>query len=1025
MISEMDYHINARKAAFISSDEIALRLQVDTNTGLDQSEAERRQAAIGSNDLKHPPPDPLYIKYLEQFKEPMILLLLISAAVSLVMKQIDDTVSITMAVIIVVTVAFIQNYRSEKALESLKKLMPPKCCCLRNGRLFNFLASQLVPGDIVFLSTGDRVPADLRLFEAVDLQVDESSLTGETESVTKTSKVLPRHPPSPLSKSNAENGLSLNCIVEDGNVGDCKISFPTHAVSPPVASGEKDTAALDRLRGCHDLINIAFMGTLVRCGTAKGIVIATGEHSEFGAVFRMMQSEEAPRTPLQQSMDRLGKQLSFFSLLIIGSIVVVGLFQGRRFMELLNVGVSLAVAAIPEGLPIVVTVTLAIGQMRMASRNAIVRRLPAVETLGCVNVICADKTGTMTKNEMTVSQLVSSGLERYTVPTQLAADTEFDPTLKMNSSTLSNHCDYMYSPHLLSPCTRSHSTNELVTTSRCPPNFQRMVEIGCLCNNAVIQDGVLHGQPTEGALLRLANQLQVPDPRPLYTRLHEWPFTSESKTMMVCCTRNGHLADVDRLYFAKGAVDRILSRCAYICQPLSVVVSDDSCSPSSVKSNDSLPESISSPYILKPEHVSTILSEAAILGSLGLRVLALAEGTHVDQLTFHGLVGLLDPPRPGVDKCVRTFLESGVRVLMITGDSVETAKAIGSRLSLYRPGDFCLSGEELDQLSASDLKTRVRNVTIFYRSGPRHKCKIVKALQQSGMIVAMTGDGVNDAVALKSSNIGISMGLTGTDVCREASDIVLLDDNFATILAAMEEGKAIFHNIRNFLGFQLSTSIAALSLVAFATMLSLPTPLNAMQILFINILMDGPPAQSLGVEPPDENVTRQPPRRSQDPILDGRLIMNVLVTATCIVSGTLFTFYWELSDNHVTPRDTTMTFTCFVLFDMFSALSFRSQTKSIFSLGLTTNRMFLLAVGLSLLGLSFVVYFPPLQVVFQTESLHPHDILLLICLSSSVFFISEIRKCVSRKKLSAFKRWLLQKSTTAGRIHMKDGNSMV
>ncbi|CAH8615051.1 unnamed protein product [Heterobilharzia americana] len=1008
MISCNQIHMNARDAAVKSIDELAQYFKVDLKTGLDHTEAQHRLRLYGSNELKHPDPEPLYKKYLEQFKEPMILLLLASACISFIMKQYDDTVSITVAVLIVVTVAFIQGYRSEKVLEALQKLMPPKCSCLRSGEVHTFLASYLVPGDIVCLSVGDRVPADLRLFDLVDLRMDESSLTGETEAVTKLSEALSSHFPS----SNVPEIMKFSSTQDE---------YPYLSNGILVSLGDKE--AVERLRGCHDLTNIGFMGTLVCSGTAKGLVIGTGEHSEFGEVFRMMHSEEAPRTPLQKSMDKLGKHLSAISLIIIGSIVTIGLFQGRHILELLNIGVSLAVAAIPEGLPIVVTVTLAIGQMRMAARNAVVRRLPAVETLGCVNVVCSDKTGTMTKNEMTVSHLVTGSLERFTVPMECnnTAAAGGDGTFRLNSDNGNNGSVTIKIGHTVSPDRmmlstsnhhvpmhiRSVSSDELRTPYYYPPAVDSILQIGCLCNNATIRGEQLFGQPTEGAILRLAAQMHVPDERTCYTRLQEWPFSSESKLMIVKCIRNNQSSTSDEVvYFAKGAVDQILNRCAFSSifnnSTTSIPPSSSDHSPISNRYSHSCVKS------LDTETKKQILNEASSLGNLGLRVLAVAKGTHSGQMIFHGLIGLIDPPRPGVEACVRILSESGVRVIMITGDAKETACTIGSRLSLYRPGDLCLSGEEVEQLSIDRLMSIVRNVTVFYRSGPKHKCKIVKALQQCDLVVAMTGDGVNDAIALKSSDIGIAMGRTGTDVCREASDIVLLDDNFSTILAAMEEGKALFHNIKNFIGFQLSTSIAALSLIALSTLFSLPTPLNAMQILFINILMDGPPAQSLGVEPPDPYVVRQPPRRAKDSILDGRLMFNVLTASSLIVAGTLWIFYRELSDGKVTPHDTTMTFTCFVLFDMFNALSFRSQSKSIFTLGFFTNRMFVLAVGLSLFGQLLVIYFPPLQTVFQTESLTLKDLGFLVCLTSSVFFASELRKLIRiRKGVHFWAKYLL------------------
>ncbi|CAH8498076.1 unnamed protein product [Dicrocoelium dendriticum] len=701
----MSYSLCARAAAVKDNAEISKLLQVDFSLGLNDVEVQRRRKVSGPNSFDHSPRESLLRRYLEQFREPMIILLLISAGVSFLMHQYDDTVSITAAVCIVVTVAFIQNYRSEKALEALKKLMPPKCRCLRDGRLSVFLASELVPGDIVYISMGDRVPADLRLLEAVDLRVDESSLTGETEAAPKNAQTLPSNHTIPISSAHQSSPHDSSLC-------------PQFAADEHRFELIHHEATLDRLRGCHDLTNVAFMGTLVCCGSAKGVVIATGAHSEFGEVFRLMLSEEAPRTPLQKNMDRLGKHLSIISLFIIGLIVFTGLLQGRRFLELVNIGVSLAVAAIPEGLPIVVTVTLALGQMRMASRNAIVRKLPAVETLGCVNVVCADKTGTMTKNEMAVSVLVSSDFDRLTVPTTGAAAAAASPVE-------SNGGICLLSPSIAPPTTpvssvaQRHSSSALfnpavddcLASTACPSAFHRIIEIGCVCNNAVLQNGQLCGQPTEGALLRVAKQLRIVDPRQLYHRVQEWSFSSETKMMMVLCTRNGQAPHAGPIYFAKGAVDRILQRCSSVHRPLT----DSPLSITNYSSGGAIFDTSPDSSTLTEEHTTAILKEAANLGSLGLRVLALAQGSHPDRLIFFGLVGLLDPPRPDVDVCIRTLIESGVRVVMITGDSMETAKAIGSRLSLYRPGDYCLSGEEVDQLSLAAMKTRVRNVTIFYR----------------------------------------------------------------------------------------------------------------------------------------------------------------------------------------------------------------------------------------------------------------------------------------------------------------------
>nr|CUU99269.1 hypothetical transcript [Hymenolepis microstoma] len=767
------------------------------------------------------------------------------------------------------------------------------------------------------------------------------------------SLAVPLETPSSLSLNNSDFPSSVIKRTDSFNSsswgdGETVISFENTkaaAIIPP-----------QRIEGAHRLTNIGFMGTLVRSGNAVGVVIATGEYSEFGEVFKMMQNEEAPRTPLQKSMDRLGRHLSIISGAIILCIAVVGLIQGRNILELITVAVSLAVAAIPEGLPIVVTVTLAIGQMRMAARNAIIKKLPAVETLGCVNVICADKTGTMTKNEMTVTCIVTGGLERANV-----TGVGYNP---INGEVTLEH---------------SNSRNSALTH----PNLRRLVEIGYLCNNSSLKGGILHGQPTEGALLCLGAKMQIFDPRLTNLRVKEWPFSTEKKLMIVQVQTPRLSNPCTSSFFLKGAPDRVLPLCTFY------------------RTACTSPNELGTLATMDETKRASILAEAARMAlDGGLRILALAEGSCIEgDFIFVGLVGLLDPPRPDVEGAVEICYRSGVRVIMITGDSKETACAIGSRLSLYRPGDICLSGEEVEEMDLHQLQSQIHCVTVFYRTGPKHKCKIVKALQKRGLVVAMTGDGVNDAIALKSADIGIAMGASGTDVCKEAADVVLLDDAFSSVLAAMEEGKALFANICNFIRFQLSTSIAALSLIALSTVLSLPNPLNAMQILYINILMDGPPAQSLGVEPPDADVVSQPPRHVHESILDKRLMKNVLISSLMIVAGTLFIFHREMAaDGKVTPRDTTMTFTCFVLFDMFNALSCRSQKKSIFEIGFFSNRVFVVAVSLSLIGQLFVIYFPPLQSVFQTEPIYISDWLLLLAISSSVFVVSEYRK--SRLTLS-------------------------
>ncbi|XP_018401172.1 PREDICTED: calcium-transporting ATPase type 2C member 1 isoform X2 [Cyphomyrmex costatus] len=878
--------LTTAESASLGAEEVAARLHVDVRTGLKWQEADHRRQLTGFNEFTVKEEDPPWKKYIEQFKNPLILLLLASAFVSVCMRQFDDAVSITVAIIIVVTVAFVQEYRSEKSLEELNKLVPPICHCLRESRVETFLARNLVPGDIVYLNIGDRVPADIRIFEAIDLAIDESSFTGETE------------------------------------------------------PAQKSTAPLFKTNGLTSKRNIAFMGTLVRCGNGKGIVVNTGEKSEFGEVFSMMQAEEAPKTPLQRSMDILGTQLSFYSFCIIGIIMLLGWIQGKAILEMFTIGVSLAVAAIPEGLPIVVTVTLALGVMRMVKRKAIVKKLPTVETLGCVNVICSDKTGTITKNEMTATIIVTS--EGY------VADVTGAGYNRVGEVHI-RKCD---NPDL------AHAA------------ISNMLEIGCVCNNAIIQNDVLLGQPTEGALIAVAMKFGMYGVAERYLRLQEYPFSSEQKMMAVKCTpRFGE--NRQEIYFVKGALEKILPQCTKYYENGQV-------------------------YPLSQKKDQEFLTEAYDIGQQGLRVIGLARGSSLQDLIYVGLVGICDPPRPYVRESISILINSGVKVKMVTGDAKETAAAIASMIGLDTLHSRLLSGDEIDMMSEHQLEQCINSVSVFYRVTPKHKLCIVKALQRNGNIVGMTGDGVNDGVALKKADIGIAMGKNGTDVCKEAADMILVDDDFGTIIAAIEEGKGIFHNIRNFVRFQLSTSIAALSLIALATLMSIPNPLNAMQILWINIIMDGPPAQSLGVEPVDKDVLKQKPRNTKEPMITRHLIINVLLSASIIILGTLWVYNREMVNGN-TARDTTMTFTCFVFFDMFNALSCRSQTKSIFTIGLWSNKMFLVAVTLSVIGQMFVIYFPPLQRIFQTEALTAKDLLFLAALTSSVFVISEIKKFIERQ----------------------------
>ncbi|KAI9348771.1 PMR1-type calcium-transporting P-type ATPase [Zopfochytrium polystomum] len=852
----------------------------DLAHGLTSTEAEYRRRMHGPNELGSDEEESLITKFVEQFKNPLILLLLGSAAISVLFGHYDDAVSITLAILIVVTVAFVQEYQSEKSLKALNKLVPNYCNVLRNGSLRRSLASELVPGDIVRFSTGDRVPADVRIAECVDLQIDESSLTGE----------------------NRPREKSFDAV-------------DSYSESLPLAERN----------------NIGFMGTLIRNGHGTGVVIATGKETEIGILFKMMKEVDDKRTPLQHNMDTLGKQLSMLSFGIIVLIVIIGVYQGRKLLEMFTIAVSLAVAAIPEGLPIVVTVTLALGVLRMSKRHAIIKKLPSVESLGSVNVLCVDKTGTITRNEMTITAWFTVAENRVRhVPSSGNVDIEASQSIEL------------------------------------------LTRIGFLCNNARIdENGDAVGQPTEVALLEFGRRAGLRDEREGYTRISEMPFNSERKCMSVLAKEESGSGDT--LYFVKGSFEAVLSKCTRVYGTNGEIRPLDATTREQVRLH------------------------SVEVAHMGLRCLFCAYGREPTALTFVGFFGMQDPPRAGVSDCISTLNSGGVRVIMITGDSGETAAAIAQQvgISLGAVGKSMVSGQELDALHDMNLESIVEQVNVFYRATPKHKMAIVRALQSNGYIVAMTGDGVNDAPALKLADIGISMGKSGTDVSKEAADMILVDDELSTILHAIEEGKSIFYNIQNFLRFQLSTSVSALTLIALSTLFGMVNPLNAMQILWINIICDGPVAQSLGVEAVDPDIMKQPPRNKNDTIVTRSFINRVLTSAVVIVIGTLSVFYHEISGHGVTARATTMTFTCFVFFDMFNAAACRSMTHSVFAIGVFSNKMFNLAVGACVLGQLAVVYVPFLRSVFLTEPLSLSDLLFLVCLASSVLWVDEARKSIT------------------------------
>ncbi|KAJ5205763.1 ATPase P-type K/Mg/Cd/Cu/Zn/Na/Ca/Na/H-transporter [Penicillium cf. griseofulvum] len=998
--------------SWLEPHETAERLRTSLLHGLTPAEAEIRLARDGPNELPHDEPEPLWLRFLKQFKEPLILLLLGSAGISFVMGNYDDAISITLAVTIVVTVGFVQEYRSEKSLEALSRLVPHYAHLIRDvpttssaiaensgtpplgpGMEMDEIrtkspgsasaavkasstvpASELVPGDLVLFTTGDRIPADIRITAATHLSIDESNLTGENEPVVKYAEAL---------RSNSGGAAP----------GSKRIEPPRSPFYDAPASGA--VGADIRLNEQH---NVAFMGTLVRSGYGQGIVISTGAKTEFGSISASLQEIESPRTPLQLSMDRLGQELSYISFGVIGLIVVIGLIQGRKILEMFTIGVSLAVAAIPEGLPIIVTVTLALGVLRMAKRGAIMRRLPSVETLGSVNVVCSDKTGTLTLNHMTVTKMWHFDCpEPFEVQREMTSVVPPGPAAQtiLRVGNIANN----------SRLSRMHANSPASASSAA-------VLSSTINSDSAAAKSRWVGQPTDVAILDLMDILGEDDVRDrISARVHETPFSSERKWMGVVIGGSGASNGGSHVAYIKGALEQVLARSdTYLTKDGREVILD--------------------------EPRRKIIREAAEnMASDGLRVLAFGSGVVRDMsrggrgfgsrsspkiiqgddderyngLVFAGLMGMNDPPRKDVHKSIRRLMSGGVRVIMITGDAETTAVAIAKKLGMPVSDSpharSVIRGDELDRMTAAELAQAISTVSIFARTSPDHKMKIVTALQARGDVVAMTGDGVNDAPALKKADIGISMGKLGTDVAKEAADMILTDDDFSTILRAIEQGKGIFYNIQNFITFQLSTSVAALSLVLLSTTLGFKNPLNAMQILWINILMDGPPAQSLGVEPVDPTIMNRPPRPKTARVLTKPLIQRVLTSAMIIMVGTLSIYISEMGDitdgspvakrsRIVTAHDTTMTFTCFVLFDMFNALTCRSESKSVLrgEMPLFGNKMFNYAVLGSLAGQACVIYLPFLQRIFQTESLSFGSLVKLVCISSSVFWVDEARK---------------------------------
>ena len=861
--------------------------------GLSASEAAERLARYGPNELQAARRVSAWSLLLEQFKNVLILILLVATALSAFLGQGVEAIAIAVIVLFAVILGFVQEYRAERAIEALQEMAAPDATVIRDGAEHEVPARELVPGDVVLVGAGDRIPADARLLEAANLKVDEAPLTGESIPVAKRAETLE----------------------------------------------QPDLAPADR-------VNLVYAGTAATYGRGRAVVFATGMRTEFGKVARLLQAVEPGPTPLQENLGKVGRVLARLAGIVVALIVALGLLRGQPFVEMLVFGIALAVAVVPEALPAVVTISLALGVRRMAKRNVLVRRLPAVETLGSTSVICSDKTGTMTKDEMTVRRLLAAGQE-----------------WEVGGAGYEPHGDFSRDGEPEEP----------------PEPVRELLRAGALASDAhVVRDEadqrwVIRGDPTEGALVVAAAKagLSKPELDERHPRTDEIPFSSETRRMATL-----HRVDGEVVAYAKGAPEVILESCTRLRTERGDVPLDDGA---------------------RREVLET---ERRMAGD-ALRVLAVAcradatRETAEREMTFLGLVGMLDPPRDEAKDAIQRCEHAGIRVVMMTGDHPLTAQAVARELGLLRRGR-AVTGQELEGIPEDQLAREVEEIEVYARVSPEHKLRVVEALQARGHVTAMTGDGVNDAPTLKRADIGIAMGITGTDVTKEAAEMMLTDDNFASIVAAVEEGRGVFSNIKKYLMYLLSSNIGEIGLMASAVLLGLPLPLSAVQILYVNLATDGLPALALAVDPPERDLMRRPPRNPRTGIFTRPVVALMTVGGVWSALVNLGIFAWALRSGRGLPEAMTMTFVSLVLIQFFKAYSFRSDRHSVLRRPFA-NRWLNLAIVWELLLLSLIVYLPVLHGPFSTFSLTLTDWLIIVPLAFTVSPVLELAKWMVRR----------------------------
>lgn len=880
----------------VEADEVLSRLATFAEEGLSSQEAQRRLEKYGPNELEEAPGISFWQMLGEQFNNFVVILLIVAAIISALLGDYIEAVAIIAIVILNATLGVVQERRAAQELAALRKLASPDAQVIRDGSRHVFPAQQLVPGDLVLLDAGNYVPADIRLLEAINLKVDEAALTGESVPVQK------------------------DAIIR---------------LEPNIPLGDRK--------------NTAFMATMVNYGRAKGVVVSTGMHTQIGLIAKMLQTVEHTPTPLQRRLDTVGKTLGWAALAICAAVFLVGWLRGFAPLDMFLIAVSLAIAAVPEGLPAVVTISLALGMREMIKHNSLIRRLSSVETLGSATIICSDKTGTLTQNQMTATRLWMDGQTVNITGSGYAPVGEF----QIDGKTIALE-DY---PGAFTALWVAALNNDADLDMGNPDDTQPAYRVA--------------GDPTEGALIVAAAKAGAwtTDLRKAYPRIQEIPFDSTRKRMLTLhSVRDPKPEDISPFYddqkrewyvvTVKGAPDIVLNQCTkYKCTDKSVSPLVESQRMKILAANDRMTQ-----------------DALRVLGMAYRVIPAIPDKLDMEELegdlVFAGLIGMIDPPRAEVNPALETARSAGIRTVMITGDYPNTARAIAESIDLLEPGHQVLTGEQMDSMGEEVLERQVAFTDVFARVSPEHKLRIVEALRARNEVVAMTGDGVNDAPAIKRANIGVAMGITGTDVAKESADMVLTDDNYASIVSAVEQGRVIYSNIRKFVYYLLSCNVAEIATIFLGIMFTQGSPLTVIQILWLNLITDGAPALALGTEKGDPDIMDQPPRPPSEPIINKFMTAGIGVQTIAITFVTLTAYLIGLqlfSENPLIPG--TMAFVTISFSELLRAFTARSERYPLIKIGPFSNRLMNYAVLTSLALLLIVVYVPFLQPVFNTTAL--------------------------------------------------------